>query len=131
MKEEGTREDIRIRIDKIIKEIEALEGPFYDLGRLPDYLINQEEIINGLKYMCGTIEKTYANIHGILNLPLSGEAFIEDAEGKRHLVRKKYIEIDIKGNGQYLTVHMDPKKNSQQFDIWDHLMQYNHKKARF
>ncbi|OFD57538.1 MULTISPECIES: hypothetical protein [Bacillus cereus group] len=131
MREEGTREDIRKRIDKIIKEIEDLEGPFNDLGKRPDYFKNQEEIINGLKYMWGILEKTYANIHGILYLPLSGEACIEDAEGNRHPVRKKYIEIDIEGNGQYLTVHMEPKKNSQQFDIWDHLMQYNHKKARF
>lgn len=130
MREEAKRDEVLNTINNVIKEIEALEVSFSNLGKLPDYLVHQEDILNQLKSLYGTIDKTY-NVKGTLHLPLSGEAYILDTNGNKHSVRKKHVEIDIEGNEQYLTVHIDPKKNAQQFDTWAHLSEYNGKTARF
>ncbi|MGG3271697.1 hypothetical protein ABEP16_22555 [Priestia aryabhattai] len=131
MTKEQIRDSILTKVNKIIKEIESLESQFENLGKLPDYHIYSNEIINELSSMYGLVDNDYVGIEGTLHIPISGQAAIYDENDQPHDVRKRFVEIDVEGNGQYFKVHMNPSKDIKQNDTWHDLIQYNGKKARF
>ncbi|WP_088071842.1 hypothetical protein [Gottfriedia luciferensis] len=123
--------ELNEKVAEIIIRIEDLKDQYEQLGMLEEYNVRKEELIKGINAMFGVVAKRNAVVNGNLIVGISGPAYIEDQTGRRHEVTKKFVEVDIQGNGQYSKVHLLPTSDSSGFLRWNTLAYLNGKIARF